>query len=242
VPGLGRKCRLRASVSKVIRREHRGAFMRPSLSASLVILAVLRPMACLADDSNEWYGRVGALGAIYHSSATIATEAGAIPGATAHVSNSETATLEVGYDVTSNAYLVFLAGVPPKPTISGEGSVQALGKLGEIRYGPAILSAGYRLPAFGYIQPYVGAGAAYAIIFRNYDAAVTDLRVHNHFGSAVQAGADFRINDTLAVFVDVKQLWLSVNANGSLNGEIPVTARVKLNPTLISAGIKFRLR
>ena len=80
MPGLGRKCRLRASVSKVIRREHRGAFMRPSLSASLVILAVLRPMACLADDSNEWYGRVGALGAIYHSSATIATEAGAIGG------------------------------------------------------------------------------------------------------------------------------------------------------------------
>jgi outer membrane protein len=199
-------------------------------------------MRCLADDSNEWYGRVGALGALYHSSATVDTDAGRIPGASAHVSNSETGTIEVGYDVTPSAYVVFLAGIPPKPTISGQGSIQALGDLGAVRYGPALLTAGYRLPAFGNVQPYVGGGAAYAIIFRNFDAAVEHLRVHNHFGSVVQVGADFRVNDRLAVFADVKQLWLSVNANGALDGEVPVTARVKLNPTLVSVGIKFRLR
>jgi outer membrane protein len=210
--------------------------------AGLLFVSLLGPMRCLADDSNEWYGRVGALGALYHSSATVDTDAGRIPGASAHVSNSETGTIEVGYDVTPSAYVVFLAGIPPKPTISGQGSIQALGDLGAVRYGPALLTAGYRLPAFGNVQPYVGGGAAYAIIFRNFDAAVEHLRVHNHFGSVVQVGADFRVNDRLAVFADVKQLWLSVNANGALDGEVPVTARVKLNPTLVSVGIKFRLR
>jgi outer membrane protein len=210
--------------------------------AGLLFVSLLGPVRCLADDSNEWYGRVGALGALYHSSATVDTDAGRIPGASAHVSNSETGTIEVGYDVTPSAYVVFLAGIPPKPTISGQGSIQALGDLGAVRYGPALLTAGYRLPAFGNVQPYVGGGAAYAIIFRNFDAAVEHLRVHNHFGSVVQVGADFRVNDRLAVFADVKQLWLSVNANGALDGEVPVTARVKLNPTLVSVGIKFRLR
>jgi outer membrane protein len=136
---------------------------------------------------------------------------------------------------------VFLAGIPPKPTISGQGSIEALGDLGAVRYGPALLTAGYRLPAIGNVEPYVGGGVAYAIIFRNFDGAVENLRVHNNFGSVVQVGADFRITDTLAVFADVKQLWLSVNANGALYGEVPVTARVKLNPTLVSVGIKFRL-
>jgi outer membrane protein W len=37
-----------------------------------------------------------------------------------------------------------------------------------------------------------------------------------------------------------KQLWLSVNADGLLGGVIPISAKVKLDPTIVSAGIKFR--
>ena len=41
------------------------------------------------------------------------------------------------------------------------------------------------------------------------------------------------------LFADFKEIWLSVDADGLLAGGVPVTARVKLNPSLFSAGIKF---
>src|SRR5215472_10565696 len=51
---------------------------------------------------SRWYGRVGVVGAIYHSSATFATGGAEIPDAGAQVSNNETVTFDVGYDITRN--------------------------------------------------------------------------------------------------------------------------------------------
>jgi outer membrane protein len=147
---------------------------------------------------------------------------------------------DIGYDPTANTYVMLMAGIPPKPDLNGTGSVTELGKLGSVRYGPAILTGGYRFPVTSNFQPYVGAGFAYAIILHNYDGAVSDLHVHNNFGYALQAGVEYVITRKWQAFLDLKQLWLSVNADGSLGGLVPVTAKVKLDPTIISAGIKYR--
>ena len=58
----------------------------------------------------------------------------------------------------------------------------------------------------------------------------------------MQAGVEYRLNRKWDLFFDVKEAWLSVNAEGFLSGNVPVKARVKLDPTLVSAGIKFRFR
>jgi outer membrane protein W len=42
-------------------------------------------------------------------------------------------------------------------------------------------------------------------------------------------------------FVDVKQLWLSVDAKGVVDNVVPVRARVQLNPRLVSVGVRLRL-
>jgi outer membrane protein len=133
-----------------------------------------------------------------------------------------------------------MVGVPPTPTVTGQGTVTSLGALGRVRYGPAILTAGYRVPTGGAFRPYVGTGAAYAIIVKNHDAAVSQLDVHNNWGFVLQGGAEYRLNRTWDVFADFKQLWLAVDADGLLAGGVPVKARVTLNPFLVSAGIKFR--
>jgi outer membrane protein len=207
---------------------------------SLCFIPVLGPGNCLADDATEWFARVGGLGAIYHSSATVSTPEGAIPGATATVSNNFTGILELGYDVTQTTYVLLMAGIPPEPKISAAGSIASVGELGSVTYGPAVLTAGYRVPVSGKLQAYVGAGVAYAIILRNHDAAVSNLQVHNNFGFALQAGAEYELTEKLGVFLDARQLWLSVNADGMLSGAVPVHARVTLNPTLVSVGVKFR--
>jgi hypothetical protein len=44
-----------------------------------------------------------------------------------------------------------------------------------------------------------------------------------------------------ARLVDFKQAWLVVDASGQFNGNVPIKARVKLNPSLFSVGIRFNL-
>jgi outer membrane protein W len=55
----------------------------------------------------------------------------------------------------------------------------------------------------------------------------------------LEGGAEHQLTRNLAVFADVKEVWLAVNAHGSLGGVVPVTAHVNLNPTIVSVGIRF---
>jgi outer membrane protein len=195
----------------------------------------------MADEANEWFERFGGLSALYHSSAKFSTPGGLIPGATANVGDSTTVIFDVGYDPTPNTYVMLMGGYPPDPKISARGSIASLGELGAVTYGPAVLTVGYRIPVSWKLKPYFGVGAAYAVILGDHDAAVSHLHVHNNLGYAVQAGVEYPITERLQVFLDVRELWLSVNAEGSLGGTVPVTARIQLDPTLISVGFKLRL-
>ena len=87
----------------------------------------------------------------------------------------------------------------PKPTVTGERTVSSLGDLGSVRYGPVFLSGTYRIPRWRSWQPYVGAGAVYAIILHDQDRAVSDLIVLNNWGVALQAGvAGVRFRQTVS--------------------------------------------
>jgi outer membrane protein len=208
---------------------------------TLCLFRLLWPSACLSDEGNEWFERFGGLSALYHSSANVSTPAGLIPGASANVGDSTTVILEWGYDPTPSTYIMLMGGYPPDPKISARGSIASIGELGAVTYGPAVLTAGYRVPVSWKAQPYFGAGLSYAVILGAHDAALSHLEVHNNLGYALQAGVEYPITKRWEVFLDVKQLWLSVNADGMLGGTAPVTARVTLNPTLISVGFKLHL-
>lgn len=192
--------------------------------------------------ASSWFIRIGGLGAFYHSSAVISTNGQLLGGASANVTTNATLTLDVGCDLTPNVSALLMLGVPPRPLINGRGTVAALGQLGAVRYGPVILTGRYRLRKWGSFRPYAGLGVAYAIILKNHDAAVSQLDVHNHFGFALQAGAEWALGRNWELFADFKQLWLAVNADGSLAGGVPVKAHVTLNPSLVSMGIKLPYR
>jgi len=190
----------------------------------------------------RWFARLGLAAAAYHPGATIATNGGIIPGATASASSNFTTMFEVGYDVTKNISASIFSGFPPKPHIDGRGTVASLGTLGKVRYGPMIFSANYHFPKVAGFRPYAGGGAAYAVILKEFDGAVTQLNAHNNWGSVLQVGVERPLTRKLDLFVDFKEVWLSINAEGFLNGNVPVKARVKLDPTLVSMGIKFHFR
>ena len=187
------------------------------------------------------FTRLGLLVAPYHSSATISTNGQLVSGGTAEASNNVSMTFDLGYEITDKISVSVMSGIPVKPHVTGEGAAASLGMLGKVRYGPAIFSGQYRLPKIGRIRPYVGGGAAYAIIFKNFDGSVKNLRVNNNWGSVVQGGAEYELNSKYTLFFDFKEVWLAVNASGVLSDGTAVKAHVNLNPSLVSVGIKFHL-
>ena len=89
------------------------------------------------------------------------------------------------------------------------------------------------------LRPDVGVGGAYAIIFDAEDGAVTSLSVKGAPAFVLQAGVDDAIDRNWAAFVDVEHLFLSVDAAGDI-GPTPVTAKVRLDPTVVFTGIAYR--
>ena len=188
---------------------------------------------------SRWFVRAGVLGALYESHATFATSGEAIPGATAHARDNVTAIFDVGYDITDKFAVMLMSGMPPRTAVEGRGTVAPLGTLGAVRLGPVFLTGIYRLPKLGALRPYVGAGGAHAFILKDFDGSVTHLKVHDNSGVVLQAGFEYRWSESWGVFVDYKRLWLRLNADG-LVGSMPVTARVTLNPNLVSAGVRYQ--
>jgi outer membrane protein len=188
---------------------------------------------------SRWFTRFGVLVAPYHSSATIATNGQTLSGGTAKVSNNMSVTFDLGYELTKNISVSMMSGIPVKPHVTGEGAAASLGVLGKVRYGPAIFSGYYRLPKMGRFRPYAGGGAAYAIILKEFDGSVKDLKVDNNWGSVVQGGAEYEVNSKYTLFVDFKEVWLAVNAHGALSDGTAVKARVKLDPSMVTVGIRF---
>ena len=154
------------------------------------------------------------------------------------MTDSTTLTVDVGYDLSDNVSVMFMGGIPPSADVIGKGSVSSFGKLGHVQFGPAVLTAVYRLPARHGFRPYVGAGGAHLFILKKKDGSVTELKVHDHNGFVLQAGVEYRLNRKWELFADYKHIWLNVHATGFLACE-PVRAKVTLNPDLISVGVKF---
>lgn len=192
-------------------------------------------------EQDRCFTRLGFLVAPYHSSATIATNGQLLSGGSAKASNNISVTVDLGCDITKNISVSVTSGIPVKPHVTGGGTAASLGILGKVRYGPMILAGQYRFPKIGRFRPYVGGGAAYAIIFKNFDGSVKNLQVNNNWGSVIQGGTEYEVNSKYTFFVDFKEVWLAVNAHGVLDDGTNVKARVKLNPSLVTVGIKFRL-
>jgi outer membrane protein len=221
------------------------------LAVAAVALIAMRAGAMAADlpatkdvvlapiEDPRWYVRAGAAGIFYSGSANLNAVGVRVPGATATIPNNVTALFEGGYFILPYLTVQATAGIPPTATLDAAGIISNYGVLGKTTYAPAVLSVNYVYRNLGAFQPYVGVGAVYGIIFRSYDGAVHHLNVNSNVGFAVQGGAEYRIDRNWGVYIDAKHIWLSVNANGLLEGVVPLQGRVTVDPTVVSGGIAY---
>lgn len=145
---------------------------------------------------------------------------------------------DITYFFTKNiAAELILATSPHDLTLKGStlGDVD----LGDTWILPPVLTLQYHFTPDQSFSPYVGAGLNYTLPYSEEAAGgtVTALEADGSLGYAVQAGADFWLNDNWGLNFDVKKVWVDVDAsinNGAITGE------VELNPLIVGAGISYR--
>ena len=110
--------------------------------------------------------------------------------------------------------------------------------LGKTMILPPTLTLQYHFTPDETFSPYVGAGVNYTLRYAEEDGADTNtLEADGSFGYALQAGFDYWMNDNWGLNLDVKKVWVDVDA--SINSGA-ITGEVDLDPWIVGAGVSYR--
>lgn len=196
---------------------------------------------------SPWSLRVGPAVVGFSPDLKVSVAGAPVPGAKAKVANNTTLGVEIGYALTDRWTARLALGVPPTATVKGAGSLTALappltGTLGKVKYGPAVLSATYRLLDSGPVRPYVGAGVNYTVVLESPDGDLNQLEAKSAWGSVLQAGFDVPVGERWSFFVDVRKVWVKTTATGVVGalGGAPARASLKLDPLLVHLGVGYK--
>lgn len=131
------------------------------------------------------------------------------------VDNDTKPTVTFEYFVADNIGVEVLAALPFKHEIS----IKGVGKVGETKQLPPVVSLQYHFANDTKATPFVGLGVNYTTFFST-DAkgalAGTNLDLDNSWGVAAHVGLDYAINDTSAVRVDVR--WADIDTDVKVDG------------------------
>lgn len=144
-------------------------------------------------------------------------------------STETTLELDFTYFVTRNLGLELILATK-KHNITSNGS-----PIGSVALLPPTLTLQYHFdPDSNAFRPYVGAGINYT---RFYDISLlngTATVDRNSWGGALQIGADFPINRTFFLNVDLKKLWIDTDVKGA------ASANFKINPVILGVGVGMK--
>ncbi|MER8690815.1 OmpW family protein [Mesorhizobium sp. M1136] len=190
--------------------------------------------ASVTEAPSPWQIRLRGLGVVTQDSGYV----NAVPGSDLSYSNTVTPELDISYFFTDNIATELILGTT-YANIDGQGTIGGLGKIGKVWLLPPTLTLQYHFTDLGAFKPYVGAGVNYTI-FYNQDAGSADaLKVKNTFGTALQVGFDYMVDQHWGVNFDVKKLFLKPDFDVMVDGA-KLTGKAELDPWLIGAGLTYR--
>lgn len=141
--------------------------------------------------------------------------------------------LDISYFLTPHVALELIAATS-RHDVDYTGDVD----LGTAWALPPTLTLQYHFMPDSTLSPYVGAGVNYSIFYGEDTAAgFRDFDVGNGPGLALQAGSDYWLNEHWGLNVDVKKLWMNVDATLN-NGAI--RADIDMDPWIAGAGVAYR--
>ncbi|MCF8495560.1 MAG: outer membrane beta-barrel protein [Alphaproteobacteria bacterium] len=205
------------------------------LGAAMLQIVLLSPVQAadpLSSGQGPWQFRLRGIGVLPSSGGD--TTIGGSPEA----DNAFVPEFDISYFFTPHIAAELILATSPhdlKLKNSTLGDVD----LGDSMILPPTLTLQYHFTPDKTFSPYVGAGINYTLPYAE-DAAggtVTQLEADGSFGWALQAGADYWINDNWGLNFDVKKIYVDVDASIN-NGAI--TGNVELDPWVVGAGIAYR--
>lgn len=129
-------------------------------------------------------------------------------------------------------------------SVRNNGHIRADGQnivdLGRMTTKVATGIAQWHFARSGFVDPYLGLGAAYvkAGDLNSADLALTpagSVSIEKKWGWAANAGLNLNFSHNLGVAIDGKYVPYEPNSTSSAG-----SLKLKLNPTILSAGVKFR--
>ncbi|MGX7877174.1 OmpW/AlkL family protein [Mesorhizobium sp. ORM6] len=183
--------------------------------------------------ASPWQIRLRALGVITEDSGYV----NAVPGSGLSYSNTVTPELDISYFFTDNVAAELILGTT-YANIMGQASIGGLGYIGKVWLLPPTLTLQYHFTDFGAFKPYVGAGVNYTMFYHQQAGSADDLKVKNTFGTALQVGFDYMVDQHWGVNFDVKKLFLKPDFDVTVAGA-KLTGKAALDPWLIGAGVTY---
>jgi outer membrane protein len=148
-----------------------------------------------------------------------------------HVSDKTIPEFDVSYFFTPNLAAELVLTVPQKHDVTLDGT-----KIGTFKHLPPTLLAQYHFAPAATISPYLGAGLNYTNISKVHLLDGAAKLEHSSVGLALQAGANFHIDERWSVNVDLKKV--QIRSDVTVGGA--KVSKVKVDPVLFAVGVGYR--
>lgn len=206
------------------------------LTLALMSMLVLGAASTSHADGN-FMVRIQGTGVLPDADADVLSSNVIIPGAGMDVDDEFIPTATLTYFLTDNyAVELFCCFAEME---AGATGISGVGEIANFWVFPPVLTAQYHFTGMGGFKPYVGVGLSYMHFFDEKAVgafAGEKLKMEDSFGLALQAGADMAIGGGWHLNVDVKKIFIDVDAEYS-NG---IKADIDVDPVIVSAGIGYR--
>jgi outer membrane protein len=153
----------------------------------------------------------------------------------------------IGYGVAANVFFTdrvsaefAVSRVKPESTVRRRA---VSGTSGDLDMMPLTAVLQYHFAPNGFIDPYVGAGAAY-VLFDDVKSdglnGIEKINFKDDAGLAVNAGLGVRLSPRLGLNLDAKYIPLESNATATVVGGGETQGKVDISPIIVSAGLSLR--
>lgn len=196
------------------------------LAATALAATALLPTLQAAEGTSPWSLK---LRATYLATADKST--GALGKDVISVSDKLIPEFDIGYRLSPSWSLELVATIPQEHDVNLKG----VGEIGSFKHLPPTLLLQYRPQVSDLVQPYIGAGVNYTLIFDDDLAGGAAGLESYSIGPAGQIGVDVKVADRWSVNVDVKHMLLRTDV--SVAGT--EVAEARLDPWLFSLGLVY---
>lgn len=180
--------------------------------------------AAAAQSQGDWTLGLG-LGGVFPKSNN-----GTLAGLPATISDDFRPIFTLEYFIRDNLGIELLAATPFEHDVALGGA-----NIGSVKHLPPTLSLNYHFPTQTAFKPFLGIGVNYTTFF-DETTPLGVLNLDDSWGVALQAGADYQVNDNGALRLSVR--WMDIDSDATLNG-LPI-GTAEIDPVVVGLSYVFR--